>query len=65
MTDEEYLEKYQEKYGKLNNKGKEYVLKCKKETDNMTEEEIQKMFESWCGFKFSSNKDSLGCLEDW
>ena len=46
MTDEEYLEKYQEKYGKLNIKGKEYVLKCKKETDNMTEEEIQKMFES-------------------
>ena len=65
MTDEEYLEKYQEKYGKLNNKGKEYVLKCKKETDNMTEEEIQKMFEDWIDFEISFNKDSPGYLEDW
>ena len=64
MTDEEYLEKYQEKYGKLNNKGKEYVLKCKKETDNMTEEEIQKMFEDWIDFEISFNKDSPGYLED-
>ena len=40
MTDEEYLIKYQEKYGKLDDEGKEYVLKCKKETDNMTEEEL-------------------------
>ena len=41
MTDEEYLLKYQEKYGKLDNKGKEYVLKCKKEADNMTNEETK------------------------
>lgn len=64
MSDEEYLLKYQKKYGKLDNKGKEYVLKCKKETDNMTEEEIQKMFEEWCDFEFSSNKDSFDYLED-
>jgi len=64
MTDKEYLLKYQEKYGKLDNKGKEYVLKCKKEADNMTNEEIQKIFEGWCDFEFSSNRDSLGCLED-
>ena len=64
MTDEEYLIKYQEKYGKLDDEGKEYVLKCKKEADNMTEEEFQKMFEGWCDFEISSNKDSSDCLED-
>lgn len=63
MTDEEYLEKYQEKYGKLDDEGKEYVLKCKKEADNMTEEEFQKMFEGWFDFEISSNKDSSDCLE--
>ena len=63
MTDEEYLTKYQEKYGKLDDEGKEYVLKCKKEADNMTEEEFQKMFEDWCGFEFSSNKDNSNFLE--
>lgn len=64
MTDEEYLLKYQEKYGKLDDKGKEYILKCKKETDNMTDEEIQKMFEGWIDFEISFNKDSPGYLED-
>ena len=64
MTDEEYLLKYQEKYGKLDNKGKEYVLKCKKEADNMTEEESQKIFEGWIDFEFSSNKNGFGYLED-
>ena len=63
MTDEEYLEKYQEKYGKLDDEGKEYVLKCKKEADNMTEEEFQKMFEGWFDFEISSNKGSSDCLE--
>ena len=63
MTDEEYLTKYQEKYGKLDDEGKEYVLKCKKEADNMTEEEFQKMFEGWFDFEISSNKDSSDCLE--
>lgn len=63
MTDEEYLEKYQEKYGKLDDEGKEYVLKCKKEADNMTEEEFQKMFEDWFDFEISSNKGSSDCLE--
>ena len=29
----------------------------------MTEEEFQKMFEDWCDFEFSSNKDSSDCLE--
>jgi len=64
MTDKEYLEKYQEKYGKLDNKGKEYVLKCKKEADNMTDEESQKIFEGWIDFEFSSNKNGFGYLED-
>jgi hypothetical protein len=64
MTDEEYLLKYQEKYGKLDNKGKEYVLKCKKEADNMTDEESQKIFEGWIDFEFSSNKNGFGYLED-
>ena len=63
MTNEEYLEKYQEKYGKLDDEGKEYVLKCKKEADNMTEEEFQKMFEGWFDFEISSNKGSSDCLE--
>lgn len=63
MTDEEYLIKYQEKYGKLDDEGKEYVLKCKKEADNMTEEEFQKMFECWFDFEISSNKGSSDCLE--
>ena len=63
MTDEGYLIKYQEKYGKLDDEGKEYVLKCKKETDSMTEEEFQKMFEDWCDFEISSNEDSSDCLE--
>ena len=64
MTSEEYLTKYQEKYGKLDDEGKEYVLKCKKEADNIIEEEFQKMFEGWSDFEFSSNKNSFGCLED-
>ena len=63
MTDEEYLIKYQEKYGKLDDEDKEYVLKCKKETDSMTEEEFKKMFEDWCDFEISSNEDSSDCLE--
>ena len=63
MTNEEYLEKYQEKYGKLDDEGKEYVLKCKKEADNMAKEEFQKMFEGWFDFEISSNKDGSDCLE--
>ena len=59
MTDEEYLIKYQEKYGKLDDEDKEYVLKCKKETDSMTEEEFKKCLKIGVILKFLLMKTVL------
>ena len=46
MTDEEYLEKYQKEYGFLNEEGKRYVLSCRHEYDNMTEEEKENVLKT-------------------
>jgi hypothetical protein len=44
MTNEEYLEKYEEKYGKLDEEGKKHVLKYR---NSLNEEELEKDINEW------------------
>lgn len=46
LTDEEkeYITKYEEKYGKLDEEGKKHVLKYR---NSLNEEELDKMLEEW------------------
>lgn len=46
LTDEEkeYIIKYEEKYGKLDEEGKKHVLKYR---NSLNEEELDKMLEEW------------------
>lgn len=44
MTDEEYLEKYQKEYGKLDEEGKKHVLK---QRNSLNEEELEKDINEW------------------
>ena len=48
LTDEEkeYITKYEEKYGKLDEEGKKHVLKYR---NSLNEEELDKMLEEWVG----------------
>ena len=43
--DDEYLEWYQDKYGNLDEEGKEGVLKSKHEADNWTREQWEEFFD--------------------
>jgi hypothetical protein len=44
MTDEEYIKKYQEKYGKLDDKGIKHVLESK---DLLSNNELEKLLNEW------------------
>ena len=44
--EKEYITKYEEKYSKLNKKGKKHVLKYR---NSLSEEELDKMLEEWIG----------------
>lgn len=48
LTDKEkeYITKYEEKYGKLDEEGKKHVLK---QRNSLSEEELNKMLEEWVG----------------
>lgn len=63
MTDEEYIKKYEEKYGKLDKEGKEYVLDCYHKFENMTNEEYNEfinILKEFQNFKISSkNTETL------
>ena len=51
MTDEEYLTKYQEEYGLLNETEKKYVLSCKHKYDSLTKEEVEETIKIMESFK--------------
>lgn len=63
MTDEEYIKKYEEKYGKLDKEGKKYVLDCYYKFENMTNEEYNEfinILKEFQNFKISSkNTETL------
>ena len=44
MTDEEYIKKYQEKYGQLDDKGIKHVLESK---DSLSSNELEKLLNEW------------------
>ena len=46
MEEKKYIIKYEEKYGKLDEKGKKHVLKYR---NSLNEEELNKMLEEWIG----------------
>ena len=50
-NEKKYLKEYQKKYGKLNWKGKRYVLKCYRETINMTKEQYDEFINTLLQFE--------------
>lgn len=53
MTEEKYIAKYEEKYGKLDEDGKKHVLKYR---NSLNGEELDKMLEEWVG-EYDYRKD--------
>ena len=70
MTDEEYLIKYQEEYGLLNETEKKYVLSCKHKYDSLINKEVKEtikimeLFKDWNEDLIVSNVDENIAIEN-
>lgn len=51
ISDRKYLKEYQKKYGKLDWKGKRYVLKCHHDFENMTKEQYDEFINTLLQFE--------------